>query len=232
MNETFITALLSVAFGWSLNELGQWFRTRKEDKKIKKKVLYILLDTHFKFSRLDLSQFVQIATDKVLSKIPENEQSEELKQYLNKLYSEMLEELMHADVAKELSELEEKYTNAIDSLATVDPITAYRLNGKTQIMKTFDSLKDYYDCVKAHFPGHENLIESNIIKATNYIKPEIIKISISEIEKEIYALSYSINPWIWYKAQSTLKKQIQRRKIESVKKMDEIFETLELTNTN
>jgi hypothetical protein len=31
---TYVGALFSVAFGWFLNELGQWFRTRKEDKKI------------------------------------------------------------------------------------------------------------------------------------------------------------------------------------------------------
>ena len=37
---TYISALGSVAFGWILNELGQAFKTRREDKKVKKKVLF------------------------------------------------------------------------------------------------------------------------------------------------------------------------------------------------
>ena len=30
----FIFSAVGIVFGWTLNQLGQWFRTRQEDKKI------------------------------------------------------------------------------------------------------------------------------------------------------------------------------------------------------
>jgi hypothetical protein len=120
---TYITALFSITFGWFLNELGQWFRARQDDKKIKKQILYNLLETNFIFNQLDTSELVELLTERVLVRIPKHEQTEEVKQYLTQLYSGLIKGLVQDNVAENIEEIEEKYSNAVYSLSTIDPIT-------------------------------------------------------------------------------------------------------------
>jgi len=225
-NWTYLGALFSVAFGWFLNELGQWFRTRKEDKKIKKQILYNLLETNFIFNQLDTTEITQMLTNRILLRIPKNEQTDELKQYLNQLYSGIVGGLLQNDVADKLEKIEEKYTKAVESLATIDPITAYRLNGKTNIMQSFDLLQDYFEEVKEHFPGEEELVKNQISSTVDALKPEIIKEAISDLEDEIKDIAFSINPWTWIKVKRTLQSTKDRIKNEGEKKIDELLDKL------
>jgi len=225
-NWTYLGALFSVAFGWFLNELGQWFRTRKEDKKIKKQILYNLLETNFIFNQLDTTEITQMLTNRILLRIPKNEQTDELKQYLNQLYSGIVGGLLQNDVADKLEKIEEKYTKAVESLATIDPITAYRLNGKTNIMQSFDLLQDYFEEVKEHFSGEEELVKNQISSTFDALKPEIIKEAISDLEDEIKDIAFSINPWTWIKVKRTLQSTKDRIKNEGEKKIDELLNKL------
>lgn len=226
LNWTFFGALFSVAFGWFLNELGQWFRTRKEDKKIKKQILYNLLETNFIFNQLDTSEITQMLTVRILLRIPENEHTEELKQYLNQLYSGVIGRLIQNDVADKLTTIEEKYTKAVDTLATIDPITAYRLNGKTNIIQSFDLLHKYFEEVKGHFPGEEEIVQNKISSTIDALKPEIIKEAIFDLEVEIKDIAFSINLLTWFEAKRTLKSSKVRIKTEGEKKIDELLDEL------
>ncbi len=223
---TYITALFSIAFGWFLNELGQWFRTRQDDKKIKRKILYNLLETNFIFNQLDTSNIVELFTERILLRIPKDEQTEEVKQYLNQLYYGIIDNLIQDNVADNLESIEEKYTNAVDNLATIDPVTAYRLNGKTKIIETFDLLEDYYEDIKQQFPNDIDQMQGAIDIATNSIKPEIIKEAIEDLEEEIRDIALSINFRTWFKAKQTLKSSKERIRKDGVKKIDELLDKL------
>lgn len=226
MDWTYITALSSITFGWLLNELGQWFRTRQDDKKIKKQILYNLLETNFIFNQLDTSELVELLTERVLARIPKNEQTEEVKQYLSQHYSSVIKGILQDKVADNLEEIEEKYSSAVDSLSTIDPITAYRLKGKTKILETFGLLQDYYDNVKSQFPDDLDQIQNTIDITTKAIEPDIIKEAISDIEDEIREISFSIDIRTWYKAKQTLKTSKDRIRKDSVKKIDELLDQL------
>jgi len=223
---TYITALISITFGWFLNELGQWFRTRQDDKKIKRRILYNLLETNFIFNQLDTSNIVELLTERILLRVPKHEQTDEVKQYLNKLYSGLIDGLIQDNVADNLESIEEKYTNAVDSLATIDPVTAYRLNGKTKIIETFDLLEDYYEEVKQQFPNDADEIQGAIELATNSIKPKIIKEAIEDLEDKIRDIAFSIDIRTWYKVKQTLRSSKDRIRKDGVKKIDELLDKL------
>ena len=57
---TVIAVIVSVTLGWFLNELSQWIRTSREDKKVKKSVLYNLLEIHSSVSWFDISDIVKL----------------------------------------------------------------------------------------------------------------------------------------------------------------------------
>jgi hypothetical protein len=222
----FIFSAVGIAFGWFLNELGQWFRTRKEDKKIKNQILYNLLEINFVFNQLETSEITQLLADRILVRIPKEEQTEELKQFLNQFYSEIIGELLEDNVNVKLEIIEAKYSKALDDLATIDPITAYRLNGKTNIMQSFDILHDYFDAVKKQFPGEEEVIQDQINSTIYSLKPEVIKEAISDLEDEIKDLALSINPWIWFKVRKTLQSSKDRIRNEGAKKIDKLLDKL------
>lgn len=222
----FIFSAVGIAFGWFLNELGQWFKTRKEDKKIKNQILYNLLEINFVFNQLETSEITQLLADRILVRIPKEEQTEELKQSLNQFYSEIIGELLEDNVNEKLEIIEAKYSKALDDLATIDPITAYRLNGKTNIMQSFDILHDYFDAVKKQFPGEEEIIQDQINSTIYSLKPEVIKEAISDLEDEIKDLALSINPWIWFKVRKTLQSSKDRIRNEGAKKIDKLLDKL------
>ena len=223
---TYITALLSVALGWFLNELGQWFRTMHGDKKIKKQILYNLLETNFIFNKLDTDIFTNILSERVLLRIPLEEQTEELKVYLKQLYSKLIGEIIQKNVAENLDAIEEKYSSAVDNLATIDPVTAYRLNGKTKIMQTFDFLQEYSEKVKQEFPHDIQQIQESIDLTAETIKPDIIKDAISGLEDEIRALAFSINIKTWFKVKRTLKKSKEGIHEDGVKMIDDLLDKI------
>jgi hypothetical protein len=223
---TYISALISIAFGWLLNELGQWFRTRQDDKKVKRKILYNLLETNFIFHQLDTSNIYQLLTERILLRVPKHEQTDELKQQLNKVYLGLIDGLIKDNVADNLENIEEKYTSAVDSLAAIDPVTAYRLNGKTKILETFDLLEDYYEEVKQQFPNDLDEMQDAIEAATNAIKPEFIKDALNDLEDEIRDIAFSVDIRTWFKVRKTLKYSKERLRKDDVKKIDELLDKL------
>jgi len=223
---TYITALFSIAFGWSLNELGQWIRTRQGDKKIKKKILYNLLETNFIFNQLDTTELVNLLSERILLRIPKQEQTDEAKHYLKQLYSRLLGDFVQDNVAENLKDIEKEYSSAVENLATIDPITAYRLNGKTKIIETFSLLQNYYEGVKQQFPDDIEEIQSTIDLATETIKPEIIKDAINDLESEIRDIAFSIDVKTWFKVKKTLKSLKERIRKDGATKIDDLLDKL------
>lgn len=64
----FIFSATGIALGWTLNQIGQWLKTRQEDKKNLKIILFSLLETYFVFIRSDIDRYIQKVTDKVHSR--------------------------------------------------------------------------------------------------------------------------------------------------------------------
>ena len=225
INWTYISALFSVAFGWFLNELGQWGRTRKEDRKIKKQVLFYLLETHFTFNKLDTTELKNLFEKKVFERIPKSEQTDEVKQSVNQLYTEIINGLVEGDAAKSLEEIQEHYTSSIIELSKLDPITAYRLNGKNKIFHVFGLLNDYYNKVKEKFPNEQEL-NDKIELTVEIIRPEILKDAISDLEKEITGIGLSISLRAWFRAKKSIKKTKSKILKDDEKKIDDLLEKI------
>lgn len=223
INWTFVITILSVSLGWVLNELSQWFRIRQSDKKIKKQILFNLLETNHIFRRLDTSEFEKIYTEKVLTRIPENEQTEEFKNFFQTMISQILNTMFHGNVAESLQEIEAKYSLAVENLASIDPITAYHLNGKTKIMDSFNLIQSGLDNLKQIITENDEEIQNQIDTTFHSLfKPDIIKEAISDLEIEILKIGRSIDLLTWYK----LKRSFKGSYIEDRKELELIIDGL------
>jgi hypothetical protein len=226
INWTYLGTILSIGFGWLLNEFSQWFRKHRENIKIKRKILYNLLEINFIISRLNTYEITQIITDKILIRIPENEQTDELIQYLKHQNLVINRGYLQPDVALKLKAIEEKYTNAVDNLATIDPITAYKINGKTNIMQSLNQLQDYFDEIKVANQDVEELNQNQVLSIVEDLKLEYIKELICDIENEIKHIAFSINLYTWIKVKRILQLSKDIVKNNEGKKIDEFLEKI------
>jgi hypothetical protein len=93
-------------------------------------------------------------------------------------------------------------------------------------MQSFDLLQEYFEEVKEHFPGEEELVQNQILSTVDALKPEIIKEAISDLEDEIKDIAFSINPWTWIKVKRTLQSSKDRIKNEGEKQIDKLLDKL------
>ena len=99
---TFAFSIIGISFGWFLNQAGQWFRTRIEDKKKLNQVLFNLLEVYFQIQRSDIEKYIKKVTDKLLEKIPIEVQTEEVKQQIINGIATVLETSLKPKILEEL----------------------------------------------------------------------------------------------------------------------------------
>jgi len=218
---TYISALGSVGFGWLLNELSQIIRTRQSDKRIKKKVLFYLLETLHTFKKLDINDDIEAISEALLKKLPKEVQNEEGKKFLQKFYRELISNLIEKEVANNMSELEESYKLAIEDLSLVDPLSAYILKGKNKILDTFDQLAIIFNQAENEFPEEGEEIKLQGSNVMEILKPELLTESIKDLEEEVRNISWSIGIWTWHKCRRAINKphkidNEKKRKIEEL----------------
>lgn len=223
----FISALISVAVGWFLNELSQWFRVRKEDKRIKKEVLFNLLETHFTLRRIDMSEYVTLVTDRVMALYPEEQRTEKFRKELLGFYTQTAKQMIKMIISDKQEILVAKYTNAIDNLAKIDPITAYRLNGKANVMQVFEAIEASLSSALTDLVGQQQQeVQSQLSQAMDYIKPNMLTETIDDLEDELISIGWSINPIIYYKIRSTLKKYRKDKQKETKETVDKLIKSM------
>ncbi|MBB3186641.1 hypothetical protein [Microbacter margulisiae] len=222
----FIFSVIGIAFGWMLNQVGQWFRTRQEDKKNLKVVLYNLLETYFIFIRSDFDKFVQKITDKVHSKIPVNEQTPEMKMIMQSIYTRILIDYLKPELIKDLKVIQEGYQDSIKTLATIDPLTAYYLNGKTKVIETFDNIQNLFDNLKEQFPNDKNEIEIGVKQVMETLKPDLFQDTLNDLEMDIRDIAWKINPYVWFKSTRMIKRLKLRLNERLDNEIDELFTKL------
>ena len=230
----FILSATGIALGWTLNQIGQWFKTRQEDKRNLKIVLFNLLETYFIFIRSDFDKYIQKITDKVHSKFPEEQRTEESRLFIQTLYSGVLSNFIKPEIKIEIKAIQESYQNSIKTLASIDPLSAYYLSGRKNIMETFDTIQNLFDNLKDQFPSDQNEIELGTKQVISIIKPDILQDSLSDLEKDIKRIAWKINPYVWVKSRKVINRlrantneRIDNDIDKLVEKLNAIFEQLQ-----
>lgn len=201
------TTLGSVAFGWLLSGTGQWLKGKREDRRIKKIVLYNLLETHHLFKQLDTSKDINQISEIVFEVIPLEERSEELKIGIARFYKLYLQKMVEEHASEGLSKLEESFTKAIDELSKVDPINAFSLKGKTRIQVVFNLFATYFEQIKNDFPEDAYQITQVADISINEMRPNIISDALKDLEEEIKKISISIGLLTRFKVNKIINKR-------------------------
>lgn len=207
-----IIPVLSVGLGWLLNEISHWLTSRKGDSKIKKQVLFNLLELRFQLNKLNYEKYIDTLTDIAVERIPIGERPQNFKDTLKEVYMNSLKQVIEENVNSSISSIEVQYDKAVNELSSVDPIGAFRLFGKNKMTSQRDNaLNDYSNNLLNSFcfEGDERVIEDSLEEVKKTMKPEMINDLISDIEEEILRLSKSIS-FITYRETKNILKSPER----------------------
>ena len=205
MNWESLYALAGVLLGWLLNEIAALFRTRREDRKLKKKVLDHLLEVHFILNRLGQAQkFVELVTEGVLEQFPQEQRTNEARQYLNKFYGTIMNEMLQDIVVDDLDDVRDRYEETVETLASIDPFRAFFLRGHVKVGELIEDVEDYLESVKESFPKDQDL-DKALEVAAEHPKPEIVKDAIEALEDEMKSLGRSLGLRSWFKVYKRVK---------------------------
>lgn len=202
----FIFSSVGIIFGWSLNQIGQWFRTRQDEKKNLKIVLFNLLETYYVFNRCDFESYSKKVKEKAFSLIPQTEQIEEVKLLIESILSQILREHIKNELLDELKVVHDSYQSSIQTLSSIDPITAYYLSRRTNVIQSLDAFEEILSKVDIKNTDNKVDILKGAQEAMEILKPNIYQESLTELEKDIKKIGWKINPYIYFRSIQAIKR--------------------------
>lgn len=187
-----VIPFFALLVGWFLNELSNLFRSRGENKKVRKRLIFVLLELHHQVASLSSIKHVVSYQKKLKSLLPtEITQDEEYKSHFA-AGIEFGEEINQESSIEVIEDLKPTYDEVVRALAAIDPVQAYRLNGKTSVFERFEYLKDFFDAIKEQFSENSADIHFFEKTLTKRIKVEIGREILVELEKEMLETSRKV----------------------------------------
>ena len=126
-----VGALGGVLLGFLLNEISALLRQRGEDKRQLRRALFNLMNLHYLTSPLELRNASSMLHEWIQSKDPNVAKSfttEQLRLYLHQFLESMITPLRQ----EAIQSLSASYEQTIENIATVDPLLAFSLSGRSR----------------------------------------------------------------------------------------------------
>lgn len=181
----YIGPFIGVFIGWLLTRKNDNDKIKYSEKKQIKKSLYVLLEIRNQLAiskRMDKYLSVLVAKINLMLQDYTDEKIE--KDQVKGLMEQILPSLVGENFQLDLKE---QFVKLIDNLSEIDPILAYRINGKQNIQ---DYIKSWEDKSKKYFE-----LESveDIEKSMDFFKPNVINEIKGDIETIIIDIAELIN---------------------------------------
>lgn len=188
----FIIAVVSLTLGWLFTQLTNYINIYKSDRRIQKETLYFLLELYHHISKLKkIDHAAKSYADIIKKEEPELIQDEqELENAIWLLKSE-IKKFQYPKIDQELAELDKNYNDALIKLASVDPINAYKLRGKNQIIRY---LSDWTQIIQRITNSNNSDYEdSSFLNFVNEITIELEIQLVNETLEDLREITFEIS---------------------------------------
>lgn len=189
---------------WILNELSQFFRSRGENIRIKKRVLHDLLEINHLISPFDIQPLAEQCLKYIEKDIIKSTFNDDERKIIFDTIQNALVSIIAEETIDDLKELDENYLAAIIELSKVDPISAYYLRNKTRLFENFSKIETFVEDTKSAIA---EIDPEGIIPPPSLPDPDIMKTFAEEtkvLREETIQLAKSIS----WKTKSQVKKII------------------------
>jgi hypothetical protein len=172
-----VLSLIGVALGWGFTQYSSHLASTQSDKKVLKETLYFLLNIYHYASAVSVMEGIgDTFITSLKSSIPDIEfKSKEEDEILYGIRKALIE-YNYPMIKNELEGLTLKYENCILRLSSVDPVNAFILQGKTNIISDISDWSDYLD---------KKATDSDSKEIVRIITPQIKSLSIAEFQSDL-----------------------------------------------
>jgi len=226
MNEIFeivkyLLPLFGVFIGWLLTRKSENERTLKEDKKRLKRTLYYLLELRYqlKLSEKD-DEFIQIYLGIMKEKLGQFAQPtpDQITRIIELLKDKILTYKPHDSGEKLLTD---RFMESVDNLSEIEPVLAYRLNGKQNLKKLIDGIENV---------SLESLLglgesKKDLDNAIAHFRPKYFKEALNELDSIIIEVAEKIDKKTLSDTQHSITdRDIHEKQIEIYQRIEKLFE--------
>jgi hypothetical protein len=183
--------------GWLLKMLDDRSKANRDDKRKLKKALFYLLEVRYQLKLLviedmQLNYFIKMFK-KHLGHIPEiaNLDDDVLKKIIKPLLNKVIEKPFTSE--KDRDELKTNYLKSVDNLSEVDPILAFRLHGRQNVIQLMTEALDRSQSVMGSVPVERPEDMERIINAIKKTGPKILDEALLDIEMILAGIAKSIS---------------------------------------
>ena len=219
----FGAAVGAILVGWILNQGSEWFSVRHADKRNLKQILYTMFETHYLFLRIDVRPLLDKVSQKIYSLVPGNEVTPELKGSIDEVFNKIISGFVEPDLLEDFKKLQSRYEDSIKLLSTIDPLMAYYLGGKINVVQAFTKMESAFEHLKAVIPVPPAEMKAMTESFLAKLKPDIVGEQTRELEEEMTKIAWKINPWIWHKAKKSLRRINRNMTKEMDERVDKLF---------
>lgn len=193
---------ISIAFlGGSIALFLQWYIIRLERLKIRRSVLYNILEVYSNLLRIERIGNLDTLLKDVYTKmgIPASEFES-----ITPLFKNQLTEILFDDIITELNEQSLHYKDAIKELAKDKPILAFEISHHASYLQiATENLDRFISNFKTEITEENQIEFEKIIR--DILKENLISENINEIRKSILRISCSISPFYYYTTRKKIK---------------------------
>lgn len=205
--KTLIAALCGVVVGSLLKELGVWFQSYRDGKRVLKRVLFNQLVLWFELKKTDVDYILQKLLPQLEKELLKRGASPQDVQQLLGGTIPALSIIFRSVKLGDPSKVVLKYQESVNGLAEIDPILAYRLSGKAD--DDFQELMDNFVVSTKNFVGIAEMtpVDATIIdQLTTYSRGQILEKTLNGLEKDIGTTAIRIHVWTRMTVARELKK--------------------------
>lgn len=197
---TFFLAAAGITLGWLLNQFSSWWSQRGQRQRTYRRMLFFLLQVEWLHERMDVSEWVDHYIDRMRElRIGGESMPEEVEIILREQITPQLAAVVMKRSKDELEKLEEGYTKAIDDLSQIAPFLAFRLEGRTSIVKRLDASQDLMGQVLNPEIGISAEQLSVLQAAMTDMQPDLLEEDLKQIRELMGAVALRIGPLTWLK---------------------------------
>ncbi|ADR23461.1 hypothetical protein MATR_26870 [Marivirga tractuosa] len=192
-----ISTLAGIVIGWLLNELRDYFKLRRENKRVINHVLFNLLEIRSILAKTEMEHSSEFIIKLIEDKYPQVPKKQ-MRFYMRSIFNLYLKKIVADNQNNSIQSIENRYKDSVDDFSKIFPLLAYEVGGKINLYNYLTFLTKYVekidDMVRAEFnndlvPNDQDeyhsfteliseFFETNLFKkALNSISVDIIKIS-------------------------------------------------------
>lgn len=177
----YIGPLLGVFIGSLLTRESQKKKIRYEELRQIKRCLYVFLEIRNQITlNKKIDKYIHILTDQINSQIETNESEQLNPDSLNELVKKLIPSLLGDNFH---NDLKDQFRKCVDNLSEIDPLLAYRINGKQNIQDYIDT----WEKKSSAYLGINNV--KDVKRAVELFKPKLLEEIKTDIEKIIKDVS-------------------------------------------